>query len=59
MAETGQLPLFSVLTRWEIPAGRWSWREGSAIIQVTVGAHCVDLAWPWWQPWIPWKSHEE
>lgn len=50
-----QRDLFAPLTRWEIPTGSWSWREGDQIVRVTQGAFCVDLAWPWWTPWQPWS----
>ncbi len=40
--------------RWEIPIGYWSWREGDQTVRVTIGAHCIDLGWPWWKPWRPW-----
>jgi hypothetical protein len=49
-----QLDLFAGLTRWEIPKGRWSWREGDQTIVITIGAHSIDLAWAWYQPWHPW-----
>jgi hypothetical protein len=38
-------------TRHEIPASRTSWREGDRVVVVTIGAHCIDEAWPWW--WAP------
>jgi hypothetical protein len=51
---SAQLDLFADLTRWEIPAGRWSWREGDQTVTITIGAHCVDTNWIWWRPWHPW-----
>lgn len=45
-----QLDLLASLTRWTIPAGSWSWRDGERSVRVVIGAHCVDLAWPWWTP---------
>jgi hypothetical protein len=42
-------------TRHEIPEAIWSWREGLATIEVIIGAHCFDTAWPHWRPWTPWS----
>jgi hypothetical protein len=38
-------------TRFEIPPAYASWREGDTAVFVRIGAHCIDLAWPWFQPW--------
>lgn len=48
-----QLALFASLSRWEIPAQSISWREDDQAVHVVIGAHCLDLAWPWWKPWAP------
>lgn len=40
--------------RFEIPASRWSWREGDMTHVVYIGAHSIDQEWSWWGPWRPW-----
>lgn len=27
--------------------------------RVTIGAHCIDTAWPWWYPALPWDPMGE
>ncbi len=39
--------------RYEVPAATWSWMQDGQPVFVRIGAHCVDPAWPWWQPWTP------
>ena len=46
-----QLSLFTAVRRCEIPRCRCSWREGERTVVVTIGAHSIDEAWPWWKPW--------
>lgn len=51
-----QLSLFSALTRWEIPTGYWSWRDGDTVVRVTQGAYCIDTSWKFFKPWRPWDG---
>ena len=38
-------------TRFEIPASRATWRDKNGVVwERVLGAHSVDLAWPWWSP---------
>lgn len=36
--------------RVEYPRYRASWVEDGRPVCLSVGPHCVDTAWPWWQP---------
>jgi hypothetical protein len=47
-----QLDLVFARTRFDIPAGTASWVDSAgALCRAQIGAHCVDVAWPWWRPW--------
>lgn len=38
--------------RFDIPLADWYVAPGQ---RVTIGAHCIDTAWPWWYPALPWE----
>lgn len=53
-ADQRTLRLDAAEQRHVVPFSRCTWREGDTVVTVTVGEHCVDTGWPWWQPWQPW-----
>lgn len=39
--------------RFEQPSAYWSYVQYPERVRVWryIGPHCIDLSWPWWQPW--------